>query len=159
MECDRQHRQQKEQKWAYQQQQQKQRAQDYREEQLNRFYKEQAATQSSGRRKDTAEKVRVAEEKSKARGARGNRSLETPKRNLFKSTPALVKPSKESVIQSKLEFQIIMAIYAYKKQPVSEDESKDMYYVTPQRIRDTGKKNYSTRTTQGNKKQKKKVQH
>ena len=31
--------------------------------------------------------------------------------------------------------------------------------MIPERIRDTGKKNYSTRTTQGNKKQKEKVQH
>ena len=63
------------------------------------------------------------------------------------------------MIQSKLEFQIVTTINAKKKQPMSEDESKDKYDVIPQQIRDTGKKNYSTRTTQGNKKRKKKVQH
>ena len=42
---------------------------------------------------------------------------------------------------------------------MSDDESKDKYDVIPERIRDTGKKNYSTQTTQGNKKRKKKVQH
>ena len=70
-----------------------------------------------------------------------------------------MKPSKESVIQSKLESQIVTTIHEKKKQPMSEDESKDKYDVIPERIRDTSKKNYSTQTTQGNKKQKKKVQH
>ena len=51
-----------------------------------------------------------------------------------------------------------MTIHTKKKQPMSDDESKDKYDVIPERIRDTGKKNYSTRTAKDNKKQKKKVQ-
>ena len=41
---------------------------------------------------------------------------------------------------------------------MSDDEHKDKYDVIPDQIRETGKKNYSTRPTQGNKKRKKKVQ-
>ena len=98
MERDWQHQQRKGQKQAHQQQQQEQQAQEHREEQLNWCYEEQAAAQSAKRRKATEARVRVAEEDSKARGARGKQSLETPKKNLIQSTPAFVKPSKESVI-------------------------------------------------------------
>ena len=109
--------QQKEQRRAHQQQQQEHQAQEHREEQLNRYYEEQAATQSAERRKATEVRVRVAEEDSKARGARGERSLKTPKHNLIQSTPALVKPPKESVIQSKLAVQIVTTIHTKKKNP------------------------------------------
>jgi len=157
VESERQSRQQKEQRQAHQQQKQEQRAQEHREEQLNRYYEEQAATQSAKRRKATEARVRVAEKDSKAQGARGERSLETPKNNLIQSTPAFVKLSKYSVIQSKLASQIVTTIHTKKKQPMSDDEGTDKYDVIPERIRDTGKKNYSTRTAKDNKKRKKKV--
>ena len=69
-----------------------------------------------------------------------------------------MKPSKESVIQAKVASQIVTTIHTKKKQAMSDDEHKDKYDVIPDQIRDTGKKNYSTRPTQGNKKRKKKVQ-
>ena len=155
MERDRQYRQQEVQKRAHQQQQQKQRAQKHREEQLDRYYEEQAATQPAERRQATEARVRVAEEDSKARGARGERSLEIPKNNPIQSTPVFVNPPKESLIQSKLAFQIVTTIHTKKKLPAIDDEHKDKYDVIPERIRDTGKKTYSTRTTQGKDKRKK----
>ena len=110
MERDQQHRQQEVQRRAHQYQQREKRAQEHQQEQLDHYYEEQAAAQSVKRRKATEARVRVAKEDSKARGARGKRSLETPKNNLIQSTPALVKPPKESLIQSKLAFQIVITI-------------------------------------------------
>ena len=158
MERNQQHRQRKEQKQAHQQQQQEQQAQEHREEQLNRYHEEQTAAQSVKRRNATEARVQVAEEDRKARGARSKQSLETPKKNLIQSTPSFATLSKENVIQEKVASQIVTTIHTKKKQSMSDDEHKNKYDVIPDRIRDTGKKNYSTQTTQGNKKRKKKVQ-
>ena len=69
-----------------------------------------------------------------------------------------MKPSKESVIQEKVASKIVETIHTKKKQHMSDDEHKDKYDVIPDQIRDTGKQNCSSQTTQSNKKRKKKVQ-
>ena len=119
----------------------------------------QQHNQPSKRRKATEARVQVAEEDSKARGARGERCLETPKNNLIQSTPAFVKLPKESVIQSKLAVQIVTTIHTKKKQSMIDNERNNKYDVIPEQIRDTGKKIHPTRTAKDNKKRKKKVQH
>ena len=116
VERDRQYRQQEEQRRTHQQPQQEKRVIEHQKAQLDRYYEEQAAAQSAKRRKAAVIRVRLAEEDSKVQGARGERSLETPKNNLIQSTPAFVKPPKESLIQSKLALQIVTTIHTKKKQ-------------------------------------------
>ena len=58
---------------------QEKRAQEHQQTQLDRNYEKQAVARSVERRKATEERVQIAEEDSKARGA-AKQSIETPKK-------------------------------------------------------------------------------
>ena len=44
-------------------------------------------------------------------------------------------------------FHIVTTINTKKKQPMSDDESADMYDIIHKQVRDTGKKTHPTQTT------------
>ena len=78
---------------------------------------------------------------------------------MVQSTLAFRKLPKKILIQSKLAFQIVTTIHTKKKQPTIDDAIEDTYDAIPEKIRNTGKKTYSTQKAKGKNKPKKKVQH